>query len=327
MQAIVYDEYGPPDVLRLETVDNPVPDPDEVLIDVHASSLNAVDRHMVRGSPFLVRFVTGLRAPRHGRLGADVAGTVEAIGADVERFRPGDAVFGDLSRHGWGALAEYVCVPEDAVIETPADTTFQEAAALPMAAVTALQALRDTGRIESGDRVAINGASGGVGTFAVQIAMAFDAEVTGVCSGPKAETVRSIGADHVIDYTTEDFTDSSGAYDLIIDTAGSSHPIAAYRRALDAEGVYVLIGGASTARIVWVTVRGMAKSVLGGKSTRGFMARPNRADLETISELIESGSIAPVIDSTYPLGAVPEAIRHLEAGGVTGKVVIDVDDT
>ena len=325
MQAIRYSRYGGPDVLELLEVERSEPDDDEVLIDVAAASLNAVDRYMVRGSPFLVRLMAGLRAPRHGRLGADVAGTVEAVGGGVEGIEPGETVFGDLSRHGFGAFAEYVCAPAEAFVTTPETLTLAEAAAVPMAGVTALQALRDAGSIEAGDHVAINGASGGVGTFAVQLAKAFDAEVTGVCSGEKAETVGAIGADHVVDYTREDFTEAADAYDLIVDTAGSSHPLADYRRALAYGGTYVLVGGAPTSRIARVAVSGAVKSVLGGATTRVFMARPNPSDLETVRDLIEAGRIEPVIDSRYPLDAVPEAIRYFEAGRPTGKVVIEVE--
>lgn len=323
MKAIVYTEYGPPDVLNLEEVRKPTPKDDEVLVKVLAASANAADWHLMRADPFLVRLMGfGFLKPKNGLPGADIAGRVEAVGRNVTQFQPGDAVFGDLSGSGFGGFAEYVCTTEDALALKPANLSFEEAAAVPLAAVTALQGLRGKGQVQPGQKVLINGASGGVGTFAVQIAKSFGAEVTGVCSTSKLDMARSIGADHVIDYTQEDFTENGQQYDLIL-AANGYHPISDYRRALSPEGTYVMTGGSGTQMLQAMTL-GPILSMTGSKKMGNTMAKPNNEDLVFIKKLLEDGEITPVIDRKYPLSEVPEAIRYLEEGHATGKVVITV---
>jgi NADPH:quinone reductase-like Zn-dependent oxidoreductase len=326
MRAIGRSRYGGPEVLELATVERPTPAADEVLIAVRAASVNAGDRHLMRGSPFLVRLIYGgIMRPKSGPLGVDVAGRVEAVGEDVTRFEPGDEVFGDLSTSGFGAFAEYVCAPEDVLASKPAGVPFADAAAVPTAAVAALQALRDEGGIRAGERVLVNGASGGVGTFTVQLAKWFGAEVTGVCSTAKVDLVRSLGADHVVDYTREDFTESGRRYDLIVDAA-ASHSLSAYRRTLRPAGRYVMVGG-PTSRFVRTVVFGPLLSMTGTKRLTNLMLRTNPADLAFVGERLAAGNIAPLIDREYGLADVPEAIRYLEAGRATGKVVITVGGT
>ena len=323
MKAIVYTEYGPPDVLNLEEVQKPVPKDDEVLVKVHAASANAADWHLMRADPFLVRLMGfGLLKPKKGLLGADIAGRVEAVGGDVTQFQPGDEVFGDLSGSGFGAFAEYVCATVDALASKPANVSFEEAAAVPLAAVTALQGLRYKGHVRPGQKVLINGASGGVGTFAVQIAKTFGTEVTGVCSTSKMDMVRSIGADHVIDYTREDFTRIGQQYDRIL-AANGYHPISDYKRALSPEGTYVMTGG-SGAQMLQAMTLGPIMSITGSKKLGYVSMKQNKEDLVSVKELLESGKITPVIDRTYPLSEIPEAIRYLEEGHAKGKVVITV---
>jgi NADPH:quinone reductase-like Zn-dependent oxidoreductase len=323
MKAIVYTEYGPPDVLNLEEVQKPVPKDDEVLVKVHAASANAADWHIMRADPFLVRVMGfGLLKPKKGLLGADIAGRVEAVGRDVTQFQPGDEVFGDLSGSGFGGFAEYVCATEDALASKPANVSFEEAAAVPLAAVTALQGLRYNGQIQPGQKVLINGASGGVGTFAVQIAKTFGAEVTGVCSTTKLDMVRSLGADHVIDYTREDFTRNGQQYDRIL-AANGFHPISDYKRALSPEGTYVMTGGTGAQMLQAMTL-GPIMSMRGSKKLGYLSMKQNKEDLVSVKELLESGEITPVIDRTYPLNEIPEAIRYLEEGHAKGKVVITV---
>ena len=323
MKAIVYTEYGAPlDVLRLKEVEKPTPRDHEVLINVHAASVNAADWRLVRADPFLARFATGLLKPKHTIPGADVAGRVEAVGRSVTQFRPGDEVFGDLSACGWGAFAEYVCADENALVLKPADMTFEQAAAVPLAAVTAFQGLRDKGQIKAGQKVLINGASGGVGTFAVQLAKSFGAEVTGVCSTGKVDMVRSLGADHVVDYTREDFTKTAQRYDLIL-AANGDRSIFDYQRALSPGGSYVTTGGSMT-QLFQAMLLGPLMSMTGGKKMGNMLARPDQKDLTFINELLESGQVAPVIDRRYPLSEVPEAVRYLEDGHAKGKVVITV---
>lgn len=324
MKAIVYTKYGPPDVLNLEEVREPTPRDDEVLIKVHAASANARDWRLLRADPFLVRLNLGLLKPKHNTLGSDIAGRVEAVGGNVKQFQPGDEVFGDLSGGGFGGggFAEYVCASEDALALKPASLTFEEAAAAPMAAVTALQGLRDKGRIQPGQKVLINGASGGVGTLAVQIAKSFGAEVTGVCSTRKSDMVRSIGADHVIDYTQEDFTRNGQCYDLILAVNGY-RPISDYKRALNAKGIYVMVGG-STAQIFQALLLGPWMSMTGSKKMGALSAKPDQEDLVFVKELVEAGKVMPVIDRRYPLSEVGEALRYLEEGHAGGKVVITV---
>ncbi len=322
MKAMVYTKYGPPDVLNLEDVRDPTPKEDEVLVKVHAASANAADWHLLRADPFLVRLMYGVLKPKHEILGADIAGRVETVGGNVKQFQPGDEVFGDLSGDGFGGFAEYVCASEDALALKPANISFEEAAAVPLAAVTALQGLRDKGQIQPGQKVLINGASGGVGTFAVQIAKSFGAEVTGVCSTSKLDMVRSIGADHVIDYTQEDFTKNGQQYDLIL-AANGYHPISDYRRALSPEGTYVMTGG-SGAQMLQAMTLGPIMSMTGSKKMGYLSMKQNKEDLVFMKELLEDGKITPVIDRAYPLSEIPEAIRYLEEGHAKGKVVITV---
>jgi NADPH:quinone reductase-like Zn-dependent oxidoreductase len=323
MQAIVCHQYGSPDVLELEEVQAPSPADDEVLIEVCAASVNAADGHILRANPFLIRLFFGLLRPKHKILGADVAGRVEAVGSKVKQFRPGDEVFGDMSGCGWGAFAEYVCAPEDALALKPAGMTFEQAAAVPFAGVTALQALRNKGHIKPGHKVLINGASGGVGTFAVQIAKALGAEVTAVYSTRNLDMVRSIGADHAIDYTQEDFTEQERRYDLIL-AANGYHSLWAYRRALNPKGVYVTTGG-SGAQMLQAMLMGPWISMTGTKKMGNVLQRPDQGDLVFMKELIEADKVVPVIDRRYTLKEVPEALRYLEEGHARGKVVITLE--
>jgi NADPH:quinone reductase-like Zn-dependent oxidoreductase len=324
MKAIVYHTYGSPDVLELQEVAKPVPRDDEVLIKVYAAAANAADWHLLRGKPFLVRLVVGgLLKPKHHVLGADVAGRVEAVGRDVTQFQPGDEVFGNLSESGWGGFAEYACAREDALVLKPANVTFEEVAAVPTAALTALQALRDKGRIQPGQQVLIFGASGGVGMFAVQLAKAFGAEVTAVCSTRSVELVRSLGADHIIDYTHEDFTKNGQRYDLIL-AANGYHPIWAYQRALRPAGRYVMSGGAM-AQMYQAMLLGPVLSMSGGKKMGNMLMKLNTKDLVCMKELLEGGKIVSVIDRRYPLDETAEAIRYVEEGHARGKVVVMVD--
>ncbi len=324
MKAIVYQKYGSPDVLELKEVEKPTLKDNEVLIKVHAASANAVDWHLVRGDPFLLRLMGfGLLKPKYKILGADIAGRVEAVGRNVKQFQPGDEVFGDTIECGWGGFAEYVCASENALMVKPASMTFEEVAAVPLAAVTALQGLRDKGQIQPGQKVLINGAGGGVGTFAVQIAKSFGAEVTGVCSTRKLDMVRSIGADQVIDYTQEDFTKNRQRYDVILDV-GAYRSIFDYKRALSPKGIYVMVGG-SMARFFQVMFLGPWISMTGSKKMGNLMAKPNKKDLAFMSELLETGKVVPVIDRRYPLSEVAEALRYLEEGHAQGKVVITLE--
>ena len=323
MRAIVYEEYGSPDVLNFQEVEKPAPMEDEVLVKVHAASVNAADWHMMRADPPLVRLMGfGLLRPKYKILGADVAGRVEAVGRNVTQFQPGDEIFGDLSGDGFGGFAEYVCATEDALALKPAKVSFEEAAAVPLAAVTALQGLRNKGQIQQGQKVLINGASGGVGTFAVQIAKSFGAEVTGVCSTSKVDMVRSLGADHVIDYTQEDFTKNGQHYDLIL-AANGYHPISDYKRALGPEGTYVMTGGSGAQMFQSMTL-GPILSMTGSKKLGNLSMKANKGDLIFMKGLLEAGEVTPVIDRTYPLSEVPEAMRYLEEGHARGKVVITV---
>jgi NADPH:quinone reductase-like Zn-dependent oxidoreductase len=321
MKAIVCTKYGPPDVLQLKEVEKPTPKDDEVLIKVHAASLNAYDWHALTADIFLVRLVGfGLLKPKNKILGADIAGRVEAVGRNVTHFEPGDDVFGDI---GHGGFAEYACARQNRLAARPANLSFEEAAAVPMAALTALQGLRDKGRIQPGQKVLINGASGGVGTFAVQIAKSFGAEVTAVCSTGKMDTARSIGADQVIDYTKEDFTKSGRHYDLIF-AANGYHPILDYRRALGPEGIYVMAGG-TMAQMFQAMLLGPWISIAGSKKMGGLSAKVKQKDLVFIKELLEAGKVRSVIDRRYPLSEVPEALRYLGEGHAQGKVVISTE--
>ncbi len=323
MKAIVFTEYGSPDVLRFEEVETPTPNDDQVLVNIHASSVNAGDWHILRGDPALVRLMFGLRKPNIAILGADIAGRVEAVGANVRQFKPGDEVFGDISGCGFGGFAEYVCVPETALAPKPEGLSFEQAAAVPTAAVTALQSLRDKGKIQAGQNVLINGASGGVGTFAVQLAKHFGAEVTGVCSTRNIDKVRALGADHVIDYTQEDFTKSEKQYDLI-HAANGHQSIWAYKRALASKGRYVMSGG-EMAQMWEAMLLGPLLSIFSGKSMGNVLVKPNQDDLMLMKELLEAGDVVPVIDRRYTLREVPDAIRYMEDEHAQGKIVIAMD--
>jgi NADPH:quinone reductase-like Zn-dependent oxidoreductase len=319
-------KYGPPDVLKLAEVERPTPKDYEVLLKVHAASVNPADWHLLRGDPYIARLQLGLRKPKHRVLGCDVAGRVEAVGKNVTTLRPGDGVFGSPFMHGFGAFAEHVSVSEDLLAPKPANLSFEQAAAVPLAASTALQGLRDHGGIEPGHKVLIIGASGGVGTFAVQIAKSFDAEVTGVCSTRNVEMVRSLGADHVIDYTQEDFARNGQNYDLIFQLAGTRSPTEC-RRALTSKGTLVLSSGESDGR--WIgpldrVIKALVLSPFVSQELASFTVKPNKEDLRFLKQLLETSKLHPVIDRTYPLAEVPEAIRYLENGHARGKVVIRV---
>ncbi len=322
MKAIVYTKYGPPDVLQVKEVAKPAPKDNEVLVRVHAVSANAADLHLLRGTPFLFRLSAGLLRPKKQTIGADIAGRIEAVGKNVAQFQTGDEVFGDISGCGFGGFAEYVAVPEHALVAKPPNLSFEQAAAVPMAAVTALQALRNKGQIRAGHSVLINGASGGVGTFAVQIAKAYGAEVTAVCSTSKVDLMRSIGADHVIDYTQEDFTQNGQQYDLIL-AANGYRSISDYERALTPKGTYVMSGG-STKQMFQAMLLGPLRSKNGGKKMGNILAKPNIKDLAFVKDLLEAGKVVPVIDRRYPLSEVAEALRYLEKGRAQGKVVISI---
>ena len=321
MKAIVATKYGPPDVLQLKDVEIPTPKDDEVLIKIQAASLNAYDWHLLTADIFLVRLMGGgFLKPKNKIPGADIAGRVEAVGRSVTQFHPGDDVFGEISH---GGFAEYACAREDRLATKPANLSFEEAAAVPMAALTALRGLRDKGRIQPGQKVLIHGASGGVGTFAVQMAKLFGAEVTAVCSTGKMDQARSLGADQVIDYTQEDFTKARQRYDLIF-AANGYHPILEYRRALSAKGIYVMAGG-TKAQIFQAMLLGPWISMAGSRKMGGLSANVNQKDLVFIKELLEAGKIRPVIDRRYPLSDVPQALRYLGEGHARGKVVISIE--
>jgi NADPH:quinone reductase-like Zn-dependent oxidoreductase len=323
MKAIVRDTYGPPDVLELRDIDIPEFADEEVLVHVHAAGVGRDVWHVMAGLPYPIRLAGyGLRAPKNPVIGSDVAGVVEAIGENVTRFQPGDEVFGI----GKGSYAEYVCAREDKLAPKPANLTFEQAAVVAIMGSAALQALRDHGKVRQGQEVLVIGASGGVGTYAVQLAKAFGAQVTGVCSTAKVEMVRSIGADHVIDYRREDFAEGDQHYDLILDIGGNSS-LARLRRALTPEGTLVIVGGEGGGRWLGGTdrqVRALVLSRFVSQKLGTFVNKENHEDLLVLKELIESGKVTPVIDRTYPLAEVPEAIRYLEEGHARGKVVITV---
>lgn len=320
MKAIVSPKYGPPDVLEFKEVEKPTPRDNEVLVKVCASSLNQYDWHLLTADIFLVRLNMGLLKPKNPIPGADIAGRVEAIGRDVKQFRPGDEVFGDISASGAGGCAEYVAAPEKSLALKPNNMTWEQAAAVPMAALTALQGLRDPGKIQRGQKVVIQGAAGGVGTFAVQIAKALGAEVTAVCSTRNMEQARSLGADHVIDYTKEDFTQSGQQYDIIF-AANGYHSLADYKRAMTPRGVYVMAGG-TPRQMFQALLLGSWMSERNGKSMQVLTARPSQDDLNFMKELIEAGKVRSVIDKCYPLRETAEALRYLGAGHARGKIVI-----
>jgi NADPH:quinone reductase-like Zn-dependent oxidoreductase len=319
MKAIKFTQYGSPDVLQLQEVEQPVPKDNQVLVKVHAASVNALDWHRMRGDPFLVRLSDGFRKPKNTSLGADIAGRVEVVGANVTQFQPGNEVFGVCG----GGFAEYARTAEKNLALKPGNLSFEEAAAVPVAALTALQGLRDKGQIQPGQKVLINGAGGGVGTFAVQLAKSFGAEVTAVCSTHNLNMARSIGADHVIDYTKEDFTKNGQHYDLII-AANGYHPLLHYRRALSPGGIYVVLGG-SMAQLIQALLLGPLVSRMGSKKMGFLLSDSSQTDLLVVKELLEAGKVVPVIDRRYPLSETAEAIRYLEAGHARGKVIITVE--
>ena len=324
MKAAVYNSYGPPDVVQLVEVEKPVLKDNEVLLRVRAASLNPVDGHLMRG-PYPLRLMTGLRKPKNARLGVDVAGQVEAVGRGVTQFKPGDEVFGACR----AALAEYACAFESRLVMKPNKVTFEQAASVPVAGLTALQGLRDKGKIQPGHKVLINGASGGVGTFAVQVAKSFGADVTGVCSTRNVDMVRSIGADHVIDYTKEDFTQSGQRYDLIFDNV-SNHSFSERRRILNSNGICVLagIGGAGWHEGQWARLGGSLKALVASRFVSQkfvtFIARITEGDLIILGDLMSAGKVTAVIDKCYRLSEAPQALRYLEEGHARGKVVITV---
>ena len=320
MKAIFYNKYGPPEVLKLIEMEKPIPKDNQVLVKIHASSVNYGNLVLLKGVPYLSRLAFGLLKPKYTIPGGDIAGLVEAVGKNVKQLQPGDEVFGDLSGCGWGGFAEYVAVPEDVLALKPVNISFAEAAAVPMAAVTALQALRNKGQIKSGQKVLINGASGGVGTFAVQIAKSLGAEVTGVCSTRNLDILRSIGADHVIDYTKEDFTKKAQSYDLILAVNGY-HPISAYKRALNSHGRYVMVGGGG-AQLTEAIFQGPFISLIGNKKMGNMLQRANQKELIFMKELLENGKVKPVIDRTYNLSEAHEALKYFEEGHSQGKVII-----
>ena len=331
MRAIVYDHYGPPDVLRLEEVDRPVPRHDQMLVRVRAASLNAVDWHFLTGLPYVGRVQFGLRKPKVERLGADLAGEVEAVGSAVTEFRPGDEVFGQVDgevkgrrRLELGSLAEYVCVSEYSAVPKPPNVTFEQAGAVPVAGLTALQGLRDQGRVQPGQQVLINGASGGVGTFAVQIAKSLGAEVTGVCSSRNVELVRSLGADHVVDYTQEDFADAGSRYDVILDNIGS-RTLRDYRRALKPKGIYIASFGQPWHRWLGPAAILLRMSLLApfvGQTMVTWVSKRTKEDLLALKQLLESGAVIPAVDGTYPLEETAEAMKYLDTGHARAKVVV-----
>ena len=321
MKAVVYTKYGSPDVLQIKDIEKPAPKENEVLIKIQAASVNAYDWHLLTADIFLVRFMgVGLLKPKFTRLGADIAGRVEAVGKSVKQFHPGDEVFGMVR----GGFAEYTCALEEALALKPSNLSFEEAAAVPMAALTALQGLRDEGKIQAGQKVLINGASGGVGTFAVQLAKSFGAEVTAVCSTKNVDQARSLGADHVIDYTKEDFTKSGKLYDLIF-AANGYHPLSAYKRALTSKGIYVMAGG-SKAQIFQGMLLGKWMSESNGRKMGGVSAKRSQKDLVLLTKLLEAGKVVPVIDRRYPLSEAAEALRYLGAGHARGKVIITMEE-
>lgn len=320
MKAIIYHNYGSPDVLRCEEIEKPTPGDDEVLIKVRAASVNPLDWRLMRGRPLFLRLmIGGLRKPKNTRPGRDAAGRVEAIGRNVTQFTPGDEVFGACP----GAFAEYVCAVEERLALKPANVSFEDAAAVPVAAITALQGLRDKGQIQRGHKVLVDGASGGVGTFAVQIAKSFGAEVTAVCSTRNLERARSIGAKHAIDYTRKDFTQSGQRYDLIL-AANAYHSIFNYRRALSQNGICVIAGG-GWAQMLQAMLLGPLLSLIGSKKTCFLGAKIDKKDLVLLKDFLAAGKIVPVIDRRYPLSDVSEAVRYLEEGHAKGKVVITVE--
>ncbi len=323
MKAAIYTAYGPPEILQIVDVEKPFPKDDEVLIHVRAASVNPLDWHFLRGTPYFLRLMAGLRRPKSTRLGVDVSGLVEAVGKSVSEFKPGDEVFGGCR----GAFAEYVCAPASALVLKSHNVSFEQAAAVPVAALTALQGLRGKGRLQPGQNALINGAAGGVGTLAVQIARSLGAQVTGVCSTRNLEMVRSLGAVRVIDYTRENFTQCSQRYDLIFDLIGN-HSLFALRRILNPNGIYVAAGGPTCRWMITFLIRSLTASLLSLLTSRkmvSVLAKSNKSDLTLARDLLESQKVVPVIDRRYKLVELPGAIRYLETGHARGKVVITLD--
>ena len=319
MKAVVYNKYGPPEVIQVQEVEKPTPKDDEVLIKIYAASVNAYDWHFLTADIFLIRFMgAGLLKPKYHRLGADVSGRIEAVGKSVTQFKPGDDVYGMIR----GSFAEYACTSEKDLVLKPSNLSYDEAAAVPMAGITALQGLRDEGKIQPGQKVLVNGASGGVGTYAVQIAKFYGAGVTAVCSTRNLDQARSIGADHVIDYTKEDFTQSGKRYDLIF-AANGYHPLSAYKRALNPKGIYVMAGG-KKAQIFQSILLSSLMSEKGGRKIGGVSAKRSQTDLAFLKEILEAGKVVPVIDRRYTLSEAAEALRYLGEGHARGKVVIRI---
>jgi NADPH:quinone reductase-like Zn-dependent oxidoreductase len=327
MKAVVYTDYGSPDVLQIREIKKPAPNDDQVLVKVRAVSINPLDWHFIEGRPYIMRgMMGGMRKPKNPRLGVDYSGTVEAVGKNVTQFKPGDEVFGNKI----GAFAEYLCPRADrAVAMKPANITFEQAAGIPVAGLTALQGLRDHGKVQPGQKVLINGASGGVGTFAVQIAKNLGAQVTGVCSGRNADMVQSLGADHVIDYTKEDFTKGNERYDVILDNVGTQ-PLSGFRRVLKPNGILVMVGGGGPNDGKWVgpmvrPIKAMLMSPFTSQKMGMMLAEPNQKDLNLVAEMMDSGKVKSVIDRTYPLSQIREAMAYLEQGHARGKVIITVE--
>jgi len=323
MQAIVYHRYGPPEVLELVNIDKPAPAPGEVLVRIHAASVNPYDWHFMRGAPRFFRVVIGLRGPKSPRLGADLAGEVESVGDGVTHFKAGDAVFGC----GKGSFAEYACVEESKLAIKPESLSFEQAAAVPIAGITALQGLRDSGKVQTGQRVLINGAAGGVGSFAVQIGKWLGAHVTGVCSTRNVDLVQSLGADRVIDYTHEDFTRSGERWDVIFDLV-NNHPLANFRRALEPKGVFVGCGGGAIEKSSIDYLKGMlGMAVIArfvSQKLTSVVAKVNTADLKLLADLLAKGTIRSVLDRSYPLNHIAEAIDYVETGHARGKITIAI---
>jgi NADPH:quinone reductase-like Zn-dependent oxidoreductase len=328
MKAVIYTDYGSPDVLQIRDIKKPVPNDDQILIKVRAASINPLDWHFMEGTPYIMRMMgVGLRKPKSPRVGVDVAGEVEAVGKNVTQFKPGDEVFGGKN----GAFSEYVCArAAGAIVLKPASLTFEQAASIPIAGLTALQAIRDKGKVQPGQKVLINGSSGGVGTFAVQIAKSFGAEVTGVCSTRNLDLVRQLGADHVVDYTKEDFTNGAERYDVIIDNVGTQ-PLSGFRRALKPNGILVMIGGGGPNDGGLIgpmgrPIKAMLLSPFTSQKMGMMMADLTKQDLTALGDMMQSGKVKAVIDRTYPLSQIAEALRYLEAGHARGKVIITVGD-
>jgi NADPH:quinone reductase-like Zn-dependent oxidoreductase len=326
MKAVVYRCYGSPEVLKVEQVEKPTPADNQVLVKVHAASINPLEWHYMRGTPYLMRAEAGMGFPQDPRLGVDFSGTVEEIGKGVTKFKTGDEVFGGRD----GALGEYVVVRESAsIVPKPTNLTFEQAASIPIAAVTALQGLRDVGKIHAGQKVLINGASGGVGTFAVQIAKSYGAEVTGVCSTRNVDLVKSLGADHVIDYTREDFTQGTQHYDVIFDAVGN-HSLSEYRRVMTPQGIFVIVGGPSTDPWIGPLIMPLKAKLVApfvSQKFEFFLADINPQDLQVLAGMAQSGKLTPVIDKTYPMSDIQTAMRYLETGHARGKVAVQVADT